>query len=113
MDKKTFLDTITQLGTITDDVERRTILTNLSDEVSKVYDEKDSLNTTITSLNEKLTKTSEDLTKAQKANMDLFLRVGTQKSGAEINSSSTGVKDEPEKDKRKFEDLFKEEGGDK
>ena len=113
MDKQTFLDTITQIGTIEDDVERRTLLTNLSDEISKVFDEKDTLNTMITSLQDEVKTTSDKLTKAQAENYNLFKRVGTQKSTDEINSSSVGVKDEPKEEKRKFEDLFKEEGGDK
>ena len=109
MDKDKFLEVITQIGTIEDDVERRTLLTNLSDEVSKVFDEKDTLNTMITSLQDEVKTTSEKLTKAQAENYNLFKRIGTQKTGAEINVSSTGVKEEDEKPKRKFEDLFKEE----
>lgn len=112
MDKETFLQTITQIGTITDDVERRTLLTNLSDEISKVFDSQDALNTTITSLQEQLDTTSDKLTKAQAENYNLFKRIGTQKTSAEIDASSTGVKDEV-KPKRSFDDLFKEEGGDK
>lgn len=107
MDKNEFLETITQIGTIDDEVERRTMLTLLSDEVVKVFDEKENLNTTITSLNDKLSRTSDDLSKAQKANMDLFLRIGTDKTSTEINNSSTGIKEEEPVEKRKFEDLFK------
>lgn len=113
MDKNKFLETITQIGTIEDDVERRTLLTNLSDEVSKVFDDKESLDKMISSLQDEVKTTNEKLTKAQAENYNLFKRIGTQKTGAEINSSSTGVKDEP-KTKRSFDDLFKdEEGGDK
>lgn len=106
MDKKEFSELITKIGTCTDDVERRTLLTQLNDDASKVFDDQETLNTTITSLNEKLTKTSEDLEKAQKANMDLFLRIGSNKTPEEINKGSLGGDDEP-KEKRKFEDLFK------
>ena len=38
MDKDTFLSKITEIGTISDDVERRKLLSEVSDEVSKVYD---------------------------------------------------------------------------
>ena len=38
MDKDTFLSKITEIGTISDDVERRKVLSEISDEVSKVYD---------------------------------------------------------------------------
>ncbi len=79
MDKETFLSKILEVGTITDDVERRTLLTEISDEVSKVYDDMDGLNTTIDSLKTNLTKTNENLEKAQAENMKLFLRVGEQK----------------------------------
>ena len=101
---------IKELGTITDDIERRTILTEISVGITEVYDNVDNLNTTINSLNENLTKVNGDLEKANKANMDLFLRVGTNKTQEEVNQTSTGIQKEP--DKRKFEDLFKE-GGDK
>ena len=106
MDKETFLSKILEVGTLEDDVQRRTLLTEISDSVSEVYDNVDSLNTTIESLNTNLTKVNTDLENAQKENMKLFLRVGEQKSGADINKSNTGFDKEPEK--RKFEDLFKE-----
>lgn len=112
MDKDKFLETITQIGTIEDDVERRTLLTNLSDDISKVFDDKESLDKMITSLQDEIKTTSEKLTKAQAENYNLFKRIGTQKTSAEITGSSTGVNGEPDKPKRKFEDLFKE-GGDK
>ena len=38
MDKDTFLSKIAEIGTISDEVERRKLLTEVSDEVSKVYD---------------------------------------------------------------------------
>ena len=107
MDKKQFLESISKIGTTTDDVERRTLLASLQDEVSTVYDSLDTLNTTITTLNDSLKKSNDDLEKAQKANMDLFLRVSTQKTDSQIKDGSTGVEQEPEKSKRKFEDLFK------
>ncbi len=110
MDKETFLSKILEVGTIEDEIQRRTLLTEITDGVSSVYDNVDTLNTNIESLNTSLTKANEDLEKAQKANMDLFLRVGEQKTQSEVNQNNTGVGKEPEK--RKFEDLFKE-GDDK
>lgn len=106
MDKETFLSKIMEVGTITDDVERRTLLTEITDGVSGVFDDVDTLNTNIESLTTNLTRVNEDLEKAQKANMDLFLRVGEQKSQTGVNQTDTGITKEPEK--RKFEDLFKE-----
>lgn len=108
MDRETFLEKIKEIGTITDDIERRTLLTEISDGITGVYDNMDNLNVTINSLNENLTKVNGDLEKANKVNMDLFLRVGEQKTQKEINN--TGIEKEPEK--RKFEDLFKNEEGD-
>jgi len=110
MDRETFLSKIKEIGTITDDIERRTLLTEITDSICEVYDNVDNLNTTINSLNTNLDKVNGDLEKANKANMDLFLRVGEQKSAQEINQTTTGVNKEPEK--RKFEDLFKNEEGD-
>ena len=105
MDKETFLSKIIEVGTTEDDVARRTILTEITDGVSKVYDDVGVLNTTIDSLNTNLSKANDDLSKAQKANMELFLRVGAPKTEAEVNNSNAGVEAEPEK--LKFEDLFK------
>lgn len=111
MNKQELLDVITKIGTIEDDIERRSLLTNLSDEVTKVFDEQERLNTEITSLQDEVKTTSDKLTKAQAENYNLFKRVSSQKSSVEINNSSVGVKDE-EKKKRSYDDLFKE-GGDK
>ncbi len=108
MDKKTFQEQIAKIGTIEDEVERRTLLASLNDEVSKDYDTIDTLNTTVSSLQSNLNKANEDLTKAQKANMELFLRVSSQKSDNDVKDDSVG--EEHEKPKRKFEDLFKEGG---
>ena len=105
MTKEEFLNKVLEVGTTEDDVARRTLLTEITDEVSKVYDEVGVLNTTIDSLNTNLNKVNDDLTKAQKANMELFLRVGTPKTETEVNNSNAGVDSEPEK--LKFEDLFK------
>ena len=60
MDKDTFLSRITEIGTVSDDVERRRLLTEVSDEVSKVFDNIDTLNGSIASLNEELTKSKEE-----------------------------------------------------
>lgn len=105
MDKQTFLNKINEVAQADNDITRNTLLTELIDGVSEVYDNTDNLNTQITTLNTNLTKVNEDLDKAQKANMDLFLRVNAQKTGDD-NKSLTGIDKEPEK--RKFEDLFKE-----
>ena len=107
MDKKQFLEAVAKIGTVNDDVERRTLLTSLQEEVSTVYDSVDTLNTTISSLNDSLKKTNEDLEKTQKANMELFLKVSSQKDANDIKDDSIGAEHEEKKEKRKFEDLFK------
>ncbi len=111
MDRENFLSRIQEIGQCEDVTDRISLLTALSDEVSKIYDNVDSLTDTINTLNEKSTKDKEQIDKLQKANMDLFLRVGTNKTQEEVNQTSTGIEKEP--DKRKFEDLFNNEGGDK
>ena len=39
MDKQAFLDKLKSIGTSEDEVERRTMLSELTDEVNRVYDE--------------------------------------------------------------------------
>lgn len=107
MDKDTFLSKIGEIGTCEDDVQRRTLLTEISDEVSKVYDEYKTRQDTIDSLNETIEKNKTDMDKLRETNMSLFLRVTENKP--QDNSGSTGIQD-PEPNKRKFEDLFKEGG---
>lgn len=111
MDKDTFLSRITEIGTVSDDVERRRLLTEVSDEVSKVFDNIDTLNGSIASLNEELTKSKEENERTLQENMRLFLRVEEQKSTKEVEKQKTGIEGEPEK--LSFDDLFKKEGNDK
>lgn len=106
MDKNTFLEKIKEIGTCEDDVSRRTMLADLSDAIGQVYDDYANSSATINSLNETINKNNEDMEKLRQANMSLFLRVGGEKTVAEVREDTTGVKDEV-KEKRKFEDLFK------
>ena len=80
------------------------IISELTDEVSRVYDE----NSTLTESNKSYL---EDMEKLRSANMQLFLRVGENKTPDEINKDKTGVKDEPTPEPRKFESLFDDKGG--
>lgn len=102
MDKDALLNLIKDIGTIDDEVERRTKLSNLTDEVTSLYD------TRVTLEGEK-TKFEEDNEKLRKANMELFLKVGSTKSEEEIQKDTTGI-DTEEKKPRKFEDLFDDKG---
>lgn len=101
--KQEFLDKITAIGTCEDDVERRTLLAELSDEGAKIFDDFDE----VTALN---TKYMEDNERIRAANMELFLQVGQKKDQQEVKKERTGVDDTPE-EKLKFEDLFDEKGG--
>ncbi len=98
MDKETFLNVIKEIGTLEDDVERRTKLTELSDNISAIFDE----NYTLTETNKKY---AEDNEKLRSANMQLFLRVGENKE-----ESTQAEYEEKEQEPRKFENLFDDKG---
>lgn len=100
MDKDTFLEKIKTIGTMESDVDIRQALTELSDEVVPFF-EKNKL------LEEENNKFKEDNEKLRQANMQLFLRVGSQ-TPSEARQEATGS--EPEKPPRKFEDLFDASG---
>lgn len=103
MDKQMFLDKLKAIGTSEDEVERRTMLSELTDEVSRVYDE----NSTLTESNKSYL---EDNEKLRSANMQLFLRVGENKTPEQVNENTTGVKEQAT-EPRRFENLFNEKGG--
>lgn len=103
MDKETFHKKITELGTIEDETQRREILAEISEEVDKVYDERE----TITAEVEQLREDNENV---RKANMKLFTRIGANKTEEERTEDQTGIKEEEKPEPRKFEDLFNEKG---
>lgn len=105
MDKDTFLSKITEIGTISDDVERRKLLSEISDGVSKVYEDIDTLNSSIETFKSDLSKSNETIDKVRQENMRLFLKVEEQKSTKQIEHEKTGLEKEPEK--LSFDDLFK------
>lgn len=102
MNKDEFLEVIKEIGTIDDDVERRTKLSELTESINTIFD-------TNTDLMEKNRKFEEDNEKLRSANMQLFLRVGANKTEKEIQEDQIGKTDE-EKEPRKFEDLFDDKG---
>lgn len=102
MDKNEFLEAIKQIGTEADEVQRRTMLTELSDKVSGIFDSN-------TELMEKNKNFEEDNEKLRSANMQLFLRVGANKTEEEIQKNQVG-ESEVDKEPRKFEDLFDDKG---
>lgn len=102
MDKNEFLEAIKQIGTVADDVQRRTMLTELSDKISGIFDSN-------TELMERNKSFEEDNEKLRSANMQLFLRVGANKTEEEIQKNQVGDTDSV-KEPRKFENLFDENG---
>lgn len=102
MDKNEFLEVIKQIGTEADDVQRRTMLTELSDKISGIFDSN-------TELMEKNKNFEEDNEKLRSANMQLFLRVGANRTEEEIQKNQVG-ESEVDKEPRRFEDLFDDKG---
>ena len=109
MDKETMIQTIQNIGACEDLSERLVMLTSLQDELVKVYDSNETDKTTIDTLNKTLEEKETNIDKLQKANMDLFLRLGVDVTEQEKLKNSTG--EQPDEDnRRRFEDLFKEGG---
>ena len=102
VDKQTFLDKMKEIGTCEDDVQRRTLLAEVQNDVSEVFD-------TNEELEEKNKTLTEDNETVRAANMKLFLQVGSQNEEGTDEGSKTGKKDEPEK--LNFEDLLDDKGG--
>ena len=102
MVKEEFLKLITDIGSCDDEVQRRELLAQLSEEASKDYDNM----ATLTETNETLMNDNETL---RSANMKLFLRVGEEKNADEKRKDETGV-DNKSIEKRSFDDLFNEKG---
>ena len=102
MSKDEIIDMIKEIGTLEDETERRTRLASLSNEVSTIYDERDTLKTENNSY-------QEDNEKLRSANMELFLQIGGRKTDEEIQTNSTGIHEETI-EPRKFENLFNEKG---
>lgn len=102
MKKEEFLAKIKEIGTLEDIESVRASLTELSDNVSMVFDSNDDLSN-------KNKQFEEDNETLRKANMKLFLRLGDDKSPEEIKKDQVGEV-EKEKEPRKYEDLFNEKG---
>lgn len=111
MDKDEFLKFIKQIGTTDDEIQRRDLLTQLSDKVVNVFDTNADLQQTNDKLTQDNKQFADDMETLRKANMQLFLRVGAEKTEEEIKASKVGVEVEEEKKPREFKDLFNEEGG--
>lgn len=103
MDRDKIIAMIQNAGTTEDEVERRTLLTDLNNNVAELFDKEKTLE-------EENQKLKEDNEKIRQANMELFLQVGSNKSKEETIKDETGAESK-EPEKRKFEDLFDEKGG--
>lgn len=103
MEKQEFLTRMTAIGTCDDDVQRRELLSALSEEVGKDYDNL----ATLTDRNKSLLDDNETL---RSANMKLFLRVGESKEDSERKKDETGIEQKEAPKKRSFDDLFNEKG---
>lgn len=103
MEKQEFLQKITEIGSCEDDVVRRSMLAELSEEVGKDYDN-------LSTLSEDNTNLKAEREKLREANMELFLRVGETKNADTVKENETGVKAETNT-KMSFTDLFDEKGG--
>ena len=86
-----------EIGTCEDDVQRRTLIANFSEDAAADYEE----HATVLAERDQFAADNEDL---RKANMDLFKKIGVRQE----QTLETG--NEP-KAKRKFEDLFDDKGG--
>lgn len=103
MDKKAFLDTLTNIGTCEDATQRRDMLANLHKEAETLFDN----NATLTTENESFKADNETL---RSANMKLFLQVGANKTPEQRKHDQNGHPEgEPEK-KLTYDDLFKDGG---
>lgn len=111
MDKKEMLDKIKEIGTCTDDAQRRTMLTELTDHINNVFNENDVFKTENESLKTKNKEYETDNELLRQANMKMFLQLGSDKTEQETKEDTTGIKTPEESNKRSFEDLFNEKGG--
>lgn len=100
MGKEEVLKRLQEIGTLDDDVKRREVLTEVTEEVTSIYDQASQLTTDVEN-------NKKEIEKLREANMKLFLKVGEVKT-KEQRMEEEGI--EKEKDPRKFEDLFNEKG---
>jgi len=100
MTKEEFLQKLTDIGTSESDVDRRTLITELNDEVNNLYDN----NFNLTNANETYKKDNEKL---KEANMKLFLQVSGNNDSKQDDPI---IEDNKPREPRKFEDLFNEKG---
>lgn len=106
MNREELLNSITEIGTCEDENKRRSMLTSLTENVGKVFDEVDLLKEGSKNLENSLNKTKGDLETAQKYNMEMFLKLNTQKED-EGFQNETGIKEEPKKEYKSYSEIAK------
>lgn len=106
MDKETFLSKIAEIGSCGDDVQRRTLLDEMSEGVSQMYDSSLEQTKTIEDLKASIENEKQMTDRLREENNKLFLRVSSQRTDKDRKEASTGEKQPPEK--LNFDDLFKE-----
>lgn len=92
MELQELIQLIQSAGTSEDDASRRSILSDIQDEVTSIYN----ANTDLTSSNKSLT---DEVARLNDVNMKLFLKIGEDRTPDDAPTPPT--------EKRKFEDLFK------
>lgn len=102
MDKESIIEKLKEIGTVEDDAQRRDLLSELSEEIDSVF-------TNYSNMVEEDTKLKEENEKLTEYNRKLFMRVGDyNKTPEQVEKDTTG--EEPEREPRKFENLFDEKG---
>ena len=108
MDKETFLSKIKGVGSCEDDVQRRKLLTEIEEEIVKVYDNTDLLKTTNETLTNTIKEKDNKIQEVQGYNMELWLKLDSQKSEKEVSRDITGIEKEPEKTYKSYDELANE-----
>ena len=96
MTREELTQALTDIGTVTDDAQRRQLVTQVTAAVNELHQAND----TLTQSN---TKFETDMAQLQKYNMELYLQVQGQKKTDTIEKPE-------EKPVLKYEDLFDEKG---
>lgn len=94
MTKAEMLAALSEIGTIEDAAERRSKITQITDEIGGIFDQNDTLSASNTQL-------EADKEKLQKYNMELYLKVGGQEKKEEPKEPSESLS---------YEKLFNEKG---
>lgn len=107
MEREELLKSITEIGTCEDEAQRRTLLTNLNENVGKVFDEVDSLKTDTENLQKELEAEKQKVESTQAENKKLFLKLSDQMNEADGVSGETGIKKEEKKEYKSYQELAK------